>query len=486
MPTLAVLNDALRKDQGVELLETVDLAEEFLLELGAAAEKEILPPREEGQSMQDYLASLDARDDLPEGLSARIEVTSIKQAEALSLALEKALQQRLYNQHVTGAYLEDGRAGINYFRDHVFDSLRNEEGLSNTRAGRWADTLQVTSWIYAGNNRDQYGLTSTPPTAKVFIHLYFNRLQRNASKVWSNILGVQDKSMPRISWRQLVDMRKQGVINPDAPMDHSGPAELMRRLQEIHRSLNLVMGEKPGRELDRDGTKSAPALEKLVWPDDVPISASWKGTLNSQYGDRIVFPEQVREDVIQVQYKVIFLPACKQCEAMMALIPYSESYWCTECDEPRGDGQWNAHWQRRQEDEKMGMTDWETCPDPKLDGWDPEQLEIWQGFYVRVFNTTEEVGLAEEKAEVENGMLWYHNDPKLGLDEKIGLAAERFLEKHGVVPTHVQVHKSVESDGRVVVLVRHKLAERPVEIKVLKATNVLKHHYLLYVAEEEE
>ena len=41
------------------------------------------------------------------------------------------------------------------------------------------------------------------------------------------------------------------------------------------------------------------------------------------------------------------------------------------------------------------------------------------------------------------GMLWFDNDPKSALDEKIGRAAAYYLKKYGCAPTVCYVHPSM-------------------------------------------
>ena len=100
--TLASLARALRHDEDAEQIETAELAEDLLMELGMVAEAEILPETEPGESSREYLERV--WEDLPEITQARVEVAGIGQIISLTRAGEKALQRRLYKQFVSGTW----------------------------------------------------------------------------------------------------------------------------------------------------------------------------------------------------------------------------------------------------------------------------------------------------------------------------------------------------------------------------------------------
>lgn len=78
------------------------------------------------------------------------------------------------------------------------------------------------------------------------------------------------------------------------------------------------------------------------------------------------------------------------------------------------------------------------------------------------------------------GLLWYDNDAQRALEDKIGQAARRYLQKYGRLPNVCYVHPQA-------------LAARPVQepgldcrldnpratIRVLSASNILIHHFWL-------
>jgi hypothetical protein len=122
-----------------------------------------------------------------------------------------------------------------------------------------------------------------------------------------------------------------------------------------------------------------------------------------------------------------------------------------------------------------------------MEGWDPEELEIWEGFYVRVFNTTEEMtSVAGEQSDLDGGLYW-RDTTQRSLVAKVQEAANRFHEKYHIIPTHVQVHPDIDlSDGLEVMAVEidRKLGKETIVVKLLGATYVQPHHFFVYREEE--
>ena len=74
------------------------------------------------------------------------------------------------------------------------------------------------------------------------------------------------------------------------------------------------------------------------------------------------------------------------------------------------------------------------------------------------------------------GLLWFDNDPRRDLNEKITRAAKRYREKYGIAPNVCYVHKSALSgNGNTA-----KVGQIQVEI----LPSVLLHH--LWIGQEEE
>lgn len=48
---------------------------------------------------------------------------------------------------------------------------------------------------------------------------------------------------------------------------------------------------------------------------------------------------------------------------------------------------------------------------------------------------------------IREGLLWYDNDPKRGLDDKVLRAARRYQQKYGMAPNVCYVHPSVLADS---------------------------------------
>ena len=76
---------------------------------------------------------------------------------------------------------------------------------------------------------------------------------------------------------------------------------------------------------------------------------------------------------------------------------------------------------------------------------------------------------------MRSGLLWYDNDSRRALADKIGQAAQRYHEKYGSWPNTCYVHPQTvagldEKDLQV---------SRPTTIRVVSASNVLRHHFWL-------
>lgn len=81
---------------------------------------------------------------------------------------------------------------------------------------------------------------------------------------------------------------------------------------------------------------------------------------------------------------------------------------------------------------------------------------------------------------METGLLWYDDDPRRGLEDKIGRAAERYREKYGRWPNTCYVHPQAVADHLGQDLrVACSRAERQRIVRVVSAPNILLHHYWL-------
>ena len=84
---------------------------------------------------------------------------------------------------------------------------------------------------------------------------------------------------------------------------------------------------------------------------------------------------------------------------------------------------------------------------------------------------SERVGARGRMMMMREGLLWYDNDPKCDLEDKVLRAARRYRQKYGISPNVCYVHPSVIAD-----------ASRPdrvegVQVAVLRS--VLPNHYWL-------
>jgi hypothetical protein len=76
--------------------------------------------------------------------------------------------------------------------------------------------------------------------------------------------------------------------------------------------------------------------------------------------------------------------------------------------------------------------------------------------------------------KVKVGLLWFDDDPRRPLSEKIEEAAQRYREKFGVDPDTCYVNPATLGDGKV----------NGTRVRVVPATQILPHHLLLGVAQE--
>jgi hypothetical protein len=78
------------------------------------------------------------------------------------------------------------------------------------------------------------------------------------------------------------------------------------------------------------------------------------------------------------------------------------------------------------------------------------------------------------------GLLWYDGDPHLGLEDKIGRAAERYHEKYGCWPDTCMVHPQAMDSQQEGQLQANCLLQGPKgKIRVVSASNILRHHFWL-------
>jgi hypothetical protein len=75
---------------------------------------------------------------------------------------------------------------------------------------------------------------------------------------------------------------------------------------------------------------------------------------------------------------------------------------------------------------------------------------------------------------MEVGLLWYDNDPRRTLDDKVGNAARRYREKFGRLPNTCHVHSAACGRDRVC-----HLADLHTAVRLVVAPNILPHHFWL-------
>lgn len=81
---------------------------------------------------------------------------------------------------------------------------------------------------------------------------------------------------------------------------------------------------------------------------------------------------------------------------------------------------------------------------------------------------------------MEIGLLWFDDDPRRGLEDKLGRAAQRYRDKYGRWPNMCYVHPKVLADQTGEELRVPCTSLRPPSvIRVVSAPNILLHHYWL-------
>lgn len=78
---------------------------------------------------------------------------------------------------------------------------------------------------------------------------------------------------------------------------------------------------------------------------------------------------------------------------------------------------------------------------------------------------------------MDSGLLWFDNDPRKGIEEKVRQAAQRYQEKYGQRPNTCLVHTTALSGAGEV---------QVGEITVRPSSTVLVHHFWVGVENEED
>jgi hypothetical protein len=86
---------------------------------------------------------------------------------------------------------------------------------------------------------------------------------------------------------------------------------------------------------------------------------------------------------------------------------------------------------------------------------------------------------------MDTGLLWFDDDPRRGLEDKVGRAAQRYRDKYGRWPNTCFVHPQMVTAhlGQELRLAGARRARR--KIRVISAPNILLHHYWLGESREE-
>ncbi len=84
---------------------------------------------------------------------------------------------------------------------------------------------------------------------------------------------------------------------------------------------------------------------------------------------------------------------------------------------------------------------------------------------------------------MQTGLLWFDNDPNRELTAKVEDAARRYKEKFGAVPNTCYVNQGALNGGEI----RLTLKVAPGNVlRVVPASNILRHHFLVGIEETAE
>ena len=84
------------------------------------------------------------------------------------------------------------------------------------------------------------------------------------------------------------------------------------------------------------------------------------------------------------------------------------------------------------------------------------------------------------------GLLWYDDDPRRDLAEKIGRAARRYRQKFGTSPDVCYVHPSALSGNGQAAGGRRQGARKVGGVRVAPLPSVLRHHFWLGQEEKQK
>jgi hypothetical protein len=87
---------------------------------------------------------------------------------------------------------------------------------------------------------------------------------------------------------------------------------------------------------------------------------------------------------------------------------------------------------------------------------------------------------------MKTGMLWFDDDPKRSVDEKIERAARRFVEKYGVAPNLCYANpRTVGASQHIVAFAAPtvRAGKGSINISMKQASTILPNHFWLGVSE---
>lgn len=83
---------------------------------------------------------------------------------------------------------------------------------------------------------------------------------------------------------------------------------------------------------------------------------------------------------------------------------------------------------------------------------------------------------SEEEDKMKQGLLWFDNDSKRSLEDKIAQAVERYVQKFGHEPNVCYVNPQM--------LAEQKAAASSKQVRLATAHNILLHHFWVGVTQQ--
>lgn len=348
----------------------VNLAQQVLYGLGIATAENV-PPIQEGESLPEYVERLEPKD------LATIEGLGIGQGQQLQDYFRTATRLILYQQYVTGRWIEYAQElGVEDWSPYVTHLLDDCLKTSESEGRRWAVAIEVIARLYAPGAKEHFGL----------VHMGDPVVDHETGEV----VADATKGLPETAEMAIRDQfarysREAGIRLRDSLREGD--------VQEVQRILDLATDAGlDDKQVNRQATGGKSLMPAWVLPEDTP--PAWAAFLSSQFPEAVSGTGSLGMGQRYVQVRCIVWPKCTACGKEMAIAPWGPG--CPECLNDVVDGRIHfSIWSTRVADEH-GRYPPEWTEGPKPTGWieniAPETMDI-HGLKVSVWEVA--VGLEE-------------------------------------------------------------------------------------------